>query len=1182
MKKIIYGLLFGFWLGISGAFSQTVQRVEYFIDSDPGFGQGTAISFSAGTEVTIPLQIPLLPNLSNGFHKIFVRAQDSDGVWGQTYMQVFYKSGEIAGLSACVALEYFIDQDPGYGLATGIPISAQLNQSKALHIALPQALPFGFHRFFIRARDVAGRWSVVYAQNFYKTNELPQLQDVVKLEYFVDHDPGFGLANDLPLTNATQVSLSDVTFNLGNTTLGGGEHRLFVRAMDALGRWSIVGKETFVECDFGAFISAVPNATSCGDSITLSANFQENGNTLSWKWMKDDEPIFGSDNKNPIKVGESGLYRMRVSSTPASVCGAVNFSNTVQVNILKEEFLKISTLSDLASCDQPAVLQIDPLLSSFSDELGLSYSWFRNGVPIPGASSSSFAAQQGGIYTLRIAHGEGLAACGFLESNAVQVGDKTPFVRLSPVSQSPNKIVVCSGAQIDLTSETNLEGNLSYQWFKNGTPLNGQNEATLTLNNAPGVYKLKITSGICPVVESPNYTLSYASGGGSPLINLVEGDLASCPGSLAKLSVSACAGEVLWNTGFSGEMLDVIQQNESFTYKANCVGTCISPASGTKTFTPLPSVYPEPEIAVAEMPFDTSVYLVEKVYDLDEMGGFIPSFKFIQFEGGGFLSYNAFGNSLKIGESTYPISVSKGIAGLQLENGNFLFAVGTAAGVGHGKSMASFGGSDIWVFSTNLQGEILWDAAFGGTANESFSAILPLSNGNFLICGNSNSAVNGNKTADQKGGQDFYVICIDAEGNKIWEKSYGGDQNETLSTAFQAANGNILLGGGSRSGIGFDKTAAPKGEWLVVINPENGNLITEKSFGKTGAQEFETNVIGSIAQVGVRQEIFIGSRFEPRVIKLANNYTLSQYFEVNPPFTYQAYNYFLYKELVKILPTWDGNLLLFFRAEGRANNGNDLAEFSVIGSYETNQFGTYQNGSLNLNGFCGENEFVDIQTDRLGETLVSFLGFESGPFGVYDPPNDDRNCGTCYASGRVNFKSCELVGTPSFFIGQRYFGGVYKLKRIDFQNRRYTDFCKPKYFVVNASIPYQMETDTLRNVEFLWSDGQTGATRTYTANEHKPLYVSYKVKNAAICGSQLGSIDLLPYGDKLVLQGLNQIDSSRKFAYKQLISSEKNEIKRLYQSEGQIQLEPGFEIKATAGRSFRAEIAGCENNSLPD
>src|SRR5688572_20339107 len=96
------------WLAVVSAVSgATLQRGEYFIDTDPGPGLGTA--FYTGTDTaysgTVTLPPALLSGLSEGLHDLVIRFRDSDDKWGPAVVHRF----EVKPLTAplLTAAEYF-------------------------------------------------------------------------------------------------------------------------------------------------------------------------------------------------------------------------------------------------------------------------------------------------------------------------------------------------------------------------------------------------------------------------------------------------------------------------------------------------------------------------------------------------------------------------------------------------------------------------------------------------------------------------------------------------------------------------------------------------------------------------------------------------------------------------------------------------------------------------------------------------------------------------------------------------------------------------------------------------------------------------------------------------------------------------------------------------------------------
>lgn len=143
-----------------------IVAMEYFIDADPGYGSGTAVSFTAGTNPTQSFTIPLLNTVTDGFHFLSIRAKDANNKWSVVAVRPFYKetlSSEVP--PNIVAMEYFIDADPGYGNGTAVGVSAGTPVTNLFDVNLNQ-LSNGTHKLMVRARDVNNRWSIVGIKDF--------------------------------------------------------------------------------------------------------------------------------------------------------------------------------------------------------------------------------------------------------------------------------------------------------------------------------------------------------------------------------------------------------------------------------------------------------------------------------------------------------------------------------------------------------------------------------------------------------------------------------------------------------------------------------------------------------------------------------------------------------------------------------------------------------------------------------------------------------------------------------------------------------------------------------------------------------------------------------------------------------------------------------------------------------
>jgi len=164
----------------------------------------------------------------------------------------------------------------------------------------------------------------------------------------------------------------------------------------------------------------------------------------------------------------------------------------------------------------------------------------------------------------------------------------------------------------------------------------------------------------------------------------------------------------------------------------------------------------------------------------------------------------------------------------EMLDGGFILAGRSSSPPGGNKSSPNYGSADFWVVRTDANGDKLWDQTFGGSADDFPAALAMTADGGVIIGGRSFSGVSGNKTSTNYGACDFWVIRLDADGNKLWEATYGGSRTDGIESLQQTRDGGFILGGWSYSPVGGNKTDPPLGlfddYWVVKLGPEQPYL----------------------------------------------------------------------------------------------------------------------------------------------------------------------------------------------------------------------------------------------------------------------------------------------------------------------------------------------------------------------
>ena len=234
---------------LSGAIQLMAQppdiiQLEYYYDTDPGFGNGTQVSVTANTLIDASFNIDAT-GLVAGFHTVYFRVKDENGSWSHTHYsieKIFIPGGFPAPppISDVVALEYYFDTDPGFGNGTPISVASGTITDTDFDIDVT-GLDAGFHTVYFRVKNDDGSWSLTH----YSIKKIfipgtfpapPPISDVVAIEYYFDTDPGFGNGTPISVSSGT---ITDTDFDIDVTALDAGFHTVYFRAKNANDGWSL-------------------------------------------------------------------------------------------------------------------------------------------------------------------------------------------------------------------------------------------------------------------------------------------------------------------------------------------------------------------------------------------------------------------------------------------------------------------------------------------------------------------------------------------------------------------------------------------------------------------------------------------------------------------------------------------------------------------------------------------------------------------------------------------------------------------------------------------------------------------------------------------------------------------------------------------------------------------------------
>ena len=119
----------------------------------------------------------------------------------------------------------------------------------------------------------------------------------------------------------------------------------------------------------------------------------------------------------------------------------------------------------------------------------------------------------------------------------------------------------------------------------------------------------------------------------------------------------------------------------------------------------------------------------------------------------------------------------------------------------------------------NTLGEIEWNKTYGGSNDDGLSSIIQTIDGQYIFGGLTYSAdfdINTNF-----GESDCWIVKLNNNGDLVWEKNYGGSDNEGINNIIKTSNDSFIFVGYSYSNDGnVTVNNGLTDMWLVKLTAE--------------------------------------------------------------------------------------------------------------------------------------------------------------------------------------------------------------------------------------------------------------------------------------------------------------------------------------------------------------------------
>jgi hypothetical protein len=148
--------------------------------------------------------------------------------------------------------------------------------------------------------------------------------------------------------------------------------------------------------------------------------------------------------------------------------------------------------------------------------------------------------------------------------------------------------------------------------------------------------------------------------------------------------------------------------------------------------------------------------------------------------------------------------------------------------------------SDIWVLKLSSEGDVEWQKAYGGNDDDEAHSIQQTYEGGYIVAG---------ETRSWGAGGDIWVLKLSSDGDVEWQKTYGGDADDSAYYVQQTMGGAYIVVGNTNSfgsgSIDF---------WVLKLSPV-GDVEWQKTYGGSDSDEVhsvqQTMDGGYIVAVGI-------------------------------------------------------------------------------------------------------------------------------------------------------------------------------------------------------------------------------------------------------------------------------------------------------------------------------------------
>ena len=233
-----------------------------------------------------------------------------------------------------------------------------------------------------------------------------------------------------------------------------------------------------------------------GSVLLMLTNEADFGNgTKYYQWFYNNELIAGATNST-YEADLGGNYRLQVVS---GLCGAFSGEIVLEgsADNIPKPLVETAPQNGVICGEYGSVLLYVTNVSSYTNPV---YQWYKNNMPIQGATESVYEATERAYYRVQISEGE----CSALSVQKLLISNDTEIERPNVETIPSLATEICGDNGVIVLRLSNVSDYVSptYQWYNNNIAISGETSLMYVAKDA-GNYRLQVVEGQCSSISGP-------------------------------------------------------------------------------------------------------------------------------------------------------------------------------------------------------------------------------------------------------------------------------------------------------------------------------------------------------------------------------------------------------------------------------------------------------------------------------------------------------------------------------------------------------------------------------------------------------------------------------------------------------------------------------------------------------